>query len=220
MIFKRLRLIDDPVSGDGAWNMAVDEMLLHRVETPTLRVYRWSEPTVTLGYFEKLAEARTLRPGLPLMRRWTGGGLVDHGADWTYSLIIPVEHELARAGRTGSYVEIHRAIQEIVRAACGITLELATSATVAGEGCFERPVIGDLLFDGRKIAGAAQRRTRRGLLHQGSIQGISMEPNGARAFADGFAVEATSIVLTDDEQARAAQLVATRYGQVEWLGRF
>ncbi|MEO7931924.1 MAG: lipoate--protein ligase family protein [Chthoniobacterales bacterium] len=219
MIFERLRLINDPAPGNGAWNMAVDEMLLASIATPTLRVYRWSEPTVTLGYFEKLAEARALRPGLPLMRRWTGGGLVDHGADWTYTLIIPADHALARNGRSESYVEIHLAIQKIV-ATTGIALELATAATIAGAGCFARPVPGDLLLDGRKIAGAAQRRTRRGLLHQGSLQSIPMELVSARTFADRLAAEATSIPLTGEERARAAQLVTTRYGRAEWLARF
>ncbi|HEX8371386.1 MAG TPA: hypothetical protein VF585_01280 [Chthoniobacterales bacterium] len=220
MIFDRLRLIEETIPGSGAWNMAVDEMLLQELALPTLRVYRWAEPTVTMGYFEKLAETRGLRPGLPLMRRWTGGGLVDHGADWTYSLLIPPEHELVRGERARSYVEIHRVIRDLAARLCETQLELAEVPEGSGDGCFRRAVVGDLLIRETKVAGAAQRRTRCGLLHQGSVQRVPFDTAGAAAFAGGFASEVMPIPLTADERQRAESLVASRYGTAEWLERF
>ncbi len=217
MIFERLRLVDDVIPGEGAWNMAVDEMLTRGIVEPTLRIYRWSEPTVTFGYFEPLAEVRRLRPGLPLMRRWTGGGLVDHGADLTYSLMIPAGHPLAGVDRGDSYCQIHRAIQAWLEAVEGIRSELATGGEWLGEGCFARPVQGDLLVDGRKIAGAAQRRTRRGLLHQGSVRWTLSKPFDPGKLAGAFAGQIARKPLSETEQREAARLVANRYGRPEWL---
>ena len=220
MIFERLRLIEDLAPGDGAWNMAVDEMLTQEVLEPTLRVYRWSEPTVTLGYFEKIEEIRSLRPGMPLIRRWTGGGMVDHGEDWTYSLIIPAEHMLAKITRKECYVIIHRTLQQAIGATMGLSLDLAEEAEVTGEGCFARPVAGDLLLAGRKIAGAAQRRTRHALLHQGSIQLPAMDQLLPAILARYLAPKIFSTPLTNAEKFTSLQLVASRYSLPEWLARF
>ena len=220
MIFERLRLVDEPIPGDGAWNMAVDEALLATIETPILRIYLWSEPTVSFGYFEKLADIQKLRPGVPLVRRWTGGGMVDHGDDRTYSLLIPTSHPLAQSERRESYRIIHEILQNVIASKCQITLELASEKTSLGAGCFQQPVIGDLLLAGRKIAGAAQRRTRHGLLHQGSIQKIPLAQIPALDFAHAFGSEPSSISLTEVERQNALELASKRYGTPEWLARF
>jgi lipoate-protein ligase A len=106
----------------------------------------------------------------PLVRRPTGGGLVPHDADWTYSLIIPPTDHWYSLAATGSY----RLVHEWVRAAfakLSLATELAPacSKTLPGQ-CFQGHEMFDLLWRGRKIAGAAQRRTRGGLLIQGSVQ--------------------------------------------------
>ena len=220
MIFERLRLVDEPIPGDGAWNMAVDEALLATIETPILRIYRWSEPTVSFGYFEKLADIQKLRPGVSLVRRWTGGGMVDHGDDQTYSLLIPTSHPLAQSERRESYRVIHEILQDVIASKCQVTLELASKKTSLGAGCFQQPVISDLLLDGQKIAGAAQRRTRHGLLHQGSVQSISLAQIPALDFAHAFGSESSSIPLTEVERQNALELASKRYGTPEWLARF
>jgi len=74
------------------FNMAMDEALLEampRFGQPVLRFYGWSEPAATFGYFQKFAEVERLTKLRPLIRRPTGGGLVPHDADWTYSLVFP-----------------------------------------------------------------------------------------------------------------------------------
>ncbi|MCC7425164.1 MAG: hypothetical protein IT428_33255, partial [Planctomycetaceae bacterium] len=83
----------------GAWNMAIDEALLETAvdaEQCTLRFYRWSEPTVSLGYFQKPEEAAAdpLLAGLPIVPRLSGGGAILHHHEWTYSIALPPGHPL------------------------------------------------------------------------------------------------------------------------------
>jgi lipoyl(octanoyl) transferase len=164
------------VLGNGAspaaFNMAYDEaVLLDAVEIghPILRFYSWSEPAATFGYFqsfEAVCQATALRP---LIRRPTGGGIVPHDRDWTYSLIVPRGHEWHALNARRSYERIHRWIDAAFQK-LGVSTHLA-SRTVDGEGrCFAGYEEHDVLFGGNKIGGAAQRRTRDGLLIQGSIQ--------------------------------------------------
>ena len=89
VLFEQITAIIDPEPHPAALNMALDEALLQRALEPTLRVYRWSEPAVSLGYFSRFAEAEKAAAGRAMVRRWTGGGLVEHGDDITYTLIVP-----------------------------------------------------------------------------------------------------------------------------------
>ncbi len=165
--------------GDTASNMALDEVLLHaasRLGRPVLRFYGWSGPAASFGYFQKYADVERLTLLRPLVRRPTGGGLVPHDADWTYSLVFPPGHSWYSLRARESYRRVH----EWVRAAFGV-LGLATelapacSKTFPGQ-CFQGYEAHDVLWRGQKIAGAAQRRTRGGLLIQGSVQpqGLSL----------------------------------------------
>src|ERR1700761_7523358 len=82
--------------GDAGFNMALDEALLEampRLLKPVLRFYGWTEPAVSFGYFQKYSEIERTTLLRPLVRRPTGGGLVPHDADWTYSLAFPTVHE-------------------------------------------------------------------------------------------------------------------------------
>ena len=159
--------------GEAAFNMALDEALLHsasRLGGPVLRFYGWTEPAASFGYFQKHAVLERLTSLRPLVRRSTGGGLVPHNADWTYSLVFPPAHAWYQLSATNSYRRVH----EWIRAAfarLGLTTELAPACSKALPGqCFQGYEMFDLLHGGRKIAGAAQRRTRDGLLIQGSVQ--------------------------------------------------
>ena len=170
VIFERLQLWLDPVERRGPEAMAVDEWLLETVETPVLRVYRWLGDWGSVGYFGNLSEARASLPGIEWVRRWTGGGTVDHRADWTYTVVVPVGEPLAGLRGPGSYRILHAALAACLRAE-GIEAWLSSGAEKTGAAlCFENPVSHDLMGSaGRKIAGAGQRRTNRGLLHQGSV---------------------------------------------------
>lgn len=167
--------------GAPAWNMAVDEALLATStlrEHPVLRFYGWTEPAATFGYFQHHAEVESRTRLRPLIRRPTGGGIVPHDRDWTYSLAVPPGHPWHRLRAVDSYRTMHewivRAFAEI-----SITAELAPCCRKDVPGaCFEGYEQFDVLWQGRKIAGAAQRRNQLGLLIQGSIQ---PPPAAARA---------------------------------------
>src|ERR1051326_2095933 len=82
--------------GDTAFNMAFDEALLGalpRLEQPVLRFYGWTQPALSFGYFQKFSEVEAATLLGPLVRRPTGGRMVPHDADWTYSLAFPTGHE-------------------------------------------------------------------------------------------------------------------------------
>ncbi len=95
--------------------MAMDEVLLRAAGQPLLRVYGWSAPAVSFGYFGRFAEVRRLWPARELVRRWTGGGIVPHGEDFTYTLVVPRGEPFA--GRPAG--ETYRLIHEAVAAAMG-----------------------------------------------------------------------------------------------------
>ncbi len=155
------------------FNMALDEALLENVSRlgkPVLRFYGWSEPAATFGYFQKFTEvarATTLRP---LIRRPTGGGIVPHDADWTYSAVFPPNHEWHSLKAVESYRRIHDWLR-LAFAELKVETELAPHAKKSLPGqCFAGHEKFDLLWRGKKIAGAAQRRNQLGLLIQGSVQ--------------------------------------------------
>ena len=163
---------------DAAFNMALDEALLEavsRLGQPVLRFYGWTEPAATFGYFQKYAEVERATLLRPLIRRPTGGGIVPHDADWTYSLVFPPGHEWHSLKAEESYRRVHEWIQSAF-AKLNVATEIAPtrhSAPVthpAAKGCFSGHEKFDLLWHGKKIAGAAQRRNKLGLLIQGSVQ--------------------------------------------------
>jgi lipoyl(octanoyl) transferase len=159
--------------GDPAFNMALDEALLEampRWRVPVLRFYGWNSPAASFGYFQKYSDVERATLLRPLVRRPTGGGIVPHDADWTYSLVFPAGHPWHALVAVESYRRVHEWIQSAF-AKLDIAAELAPHARKAEAGqCFAGHEKFDVLWRQKKIAGAAQRRTRAGLLIQGSVQ--------------------------------------------------
>ena len=153
--------------------MALDEALLEampRLQRPVLRFYGWTEPAATFGYFQRFTDVERMTLLRPLIRRPTGGGIVPHNADWTYSLVFPPNHEWHSFKAEESYRRVHEWIRSAF-AKLNVITELAPSCKKSAPGeCFVGHVKFDLLWKGRKIAGVAQRRNKLGLLIQGSIQ--------------------------------------------------
>lgn len=156
--------------------MALDEALLElasRFQRPVLRFYAWTQPAASFGYFQRHRDVELLTPLRPLVRRPTGGGIVPHNSDWTYSLAFPSSHEWYALAATESYRRVHQWIQAAFEN-LGLPTELAPLAFKPQPGqCFLGHELSDLLWRGRKIAGAAQRRRKDGLLIQGSVQAPS-----------------------------------------------
>lgn len=213
-VLPRLQLWIDPVPREGPENMAVDQWLAETSGLPVLRSYRWTPGWGSFGYFVKHAD---LPPeDLCWVRRWTGGGIVDHRADWTYTLFIPRGQELAEARGSESYRVIHAAVVAALNAV-GISARLAgPAAPAAGGECFIQPVEHDVLdAEGRKIAGAGQRRTVRGLLHQGSV---ACATPVAEALAAELALKVDLVGLEPDPRA-ISTLAGERYARDEWTFR-
>ena len=222
-VFKKLRLWMDPVKRSGPEAMAVDEWLLETADAPVLRVYGWAGEWGSVGYFGILADAAVSFPGVGWVRRWTGGGTVDHRVDWTYTVVAPQGEPLARWRGAESYRAIHAALAETLVAE-GIAARLSAGAEETGAAlCFENPVSHDLLgMDGRKLAGAGQRRSRLGLLHQGSVAGVGGDEALSRRRAENFAARLAcdwQIYPYQPEPQDIARRIAARYGRAEWTQR-
>jgi lipoate-protein ligase A len=165
-------------TGPGAadFNMALDEALLESAVTrtrPIVRHYGWTERAATFGYSQRYREIESLTTLRPLIRRPTGGGLVPHDVDWTYSLAFPPDHWWTRLRASESYERVHAWIRAAF-ARVGVVTSLSPCSQKDAPGqCFVGAERHDLLWRGRKIAGAAQRRNRLGLLVQGSIRSPS-----------------------------------------------
>ena len=219
MIFDELTEVPDPEPHDAALNMALDEVLLGRAAGPLLRVYRWTRPAVSFGYFGKVADAEAAWPGREMVRRWTGGGIVPHGADVTYTLIVPRGCAFFRCGAAESYRAIHGCLAALL-AAQGQTVRVAAEAGAKiSEACFENPVRYDLLGADGKIAGAAQRRARAGLLHQGSVQSAALPADFGARLGAAFAGKVRRRPLAENELADARELSAAKYATRAWLRR-
>lgn len=172
--------LDPPADGPG--NMACDEALLQCVgrgaSSPALRFYGWSPPTISLGYFQSYAEFEALPPPageLAVVRRQTGGGAILHDLELTYALALPLDHPwIAASGSTALYQRVHAAFAQVlgdrgVSAEHGPENAAGSCARGGPFFCFERHSRFDLLVNGRKLMGSAQRRTAGAVLQHGSL---------------------------------------------------
>ncbi|MCI0683260.1 MAG: lipoate--protein ligase family protein [Gemmataceae bacterium] len=230
---------------DGPGNMARDEILLQTAvdnQIASLRFYGWSEATVSLGYFQPAAvrwsDRRLMH--LPWVRRPTGGGTLVHDREVTYALALPPQSGWQAEGRW--IVRMH----DMVRAALGglgaRQLRLVEELRPSGAGlCFQQHSFGDLLSDGSKVAGSAQRKHRQALLQHGGIllaqsphtpflpglqelEGVSVnaaqvQEAVAAEFAKTTGWAITPGAWTEDERRAAAQLIAVKYRSAWWNER-
>jgi lipoate-protein ligase A len=175
----QFRLLSDPSLG-GAVNMARDEALMVQVgrgeSPPTLRLYQWNEPTISLGYFQPFAQFEAmpaLYNKLAVVRRPTGGGAILHDLELTYSITVPIGYPLIADGANRLYEHAHDAV---IAALGALGVEAARCGTSDESGaargpfyCFARRHCYDVMVGADKIAGSAQRRTRAAVLQHGSI---------------------------------------------------
>lgn len=217
-IFASLALWIDDVPRNGPEQMACDEALLGCADVPVLRVFRWAQPWVSAGYFVPFADAQAARPDLPVCRRWTGGGIVVHDGDFTFALVAPRGEPWAMMRPEESYRVLHEALAAALRES-GRTAGLAATRAPAGRECFAGPVRHDILSQGRKIAGGAQRRTKRGLLHQGSIQSPGLVADFGFTLA-GYLAESTRRWAPPGGMNREiTRLARDKYEPAEFLER-
>lgn len=174
-------------AASGAWNMAVDEAILHSVAAgmapPTLRLYRWQPPCLSLGYFQRQEEEADLAAaaarGVDVVRRPTGGRAVLHHHEVTYSVALRETTPGLPPSVAGAYRFLCRGLVAGL-AALGLRAEVAPgpgrtsgSAGAAGRGwsaaCFDAPSWYELSVGGRKVVGSAQVRRGGGVLQHGAV---------------------------------------------------
>jgi lipoyl(octanoyl) transferase len=223
-LFADFTICHDESPHSAAMNMALDEALLETAVVPTIRFYRWRSPALSFGYFGKFSGVAIYAAERDLVRRWTGGGIVFHGDDLTYSIVIPASDAVFGESSIAVYEKIHRALCDAL-AGHNQGAELVTVAhqlragdrDSCGNDCFANPVRADVMIDGRKIAGAAQRRTHRGLLQQGSIQDIAMKTDLAQKFAQALSANCSEFEINEQIFQRARELAQQKYGTDSWL---
>lgn len=164
---------------DGPTNMARDEHLLHgdALRPAALRIYAWSPPTISLGYFQSFDEVARLPEdvrGLPVVRRTTGGGAILHDREITYCLVLDDTIAIAKRAPTDLYRLVHSCWRDVL-SADGMQSEFAPDdfPLPAPRGgpffCFEKPGRTDLMIGDRKLLGSAQRRIPGRVLQHGSL---------------------------------------------------
>ena len=217
----------DPLFRPASPQMALDEALFHwslSSGIAAMRFYHWERAALTTGYFHR-SQSEPPTPGL--VRRFTGGGLVEHGKDLTFVLTLPAGTAAARAPGADRYRWIHEALAAAL-ATVGFPAALEPADLPATRGpCFAHPVPWDLRDpeSGRKIGGGAQRRSRGAVIHQGSIRLPSELRDPAAEWIDDFIdrLAVTSSPLPPavrEEVANAAvKLEKERYGREDWNDR-
>jgi lipoyl(octanoyl) transferase len=222
-------------TGGAAENMALDFLLLQRypeAAAPRFRHYGWHRPAFTFGYAQKIAWVREQLPAgerFDLCRRPTGGGIVDHRQDWTYALVIPRGHELEELRATQSYRALHAALVDALHAqSVPAVLKMPDEEEPATPGvCFQRAEIFDVVhaLSGEKIAGAAQKRNKHGLLCQGSIWRPALaatvdwnrlEEDFVTHLATALGGAAESVPWPDLNEEEVSGLTE-QYSSAEWL---
>lgn len=194
-----------------AQNMAFDFLMLQRyqpAEAIRFRHYSWSRPAFTFGLSQRYSYVTSEVSDLAadICRRPTGGGVVDHTDDWTYTLVIPASHPLAR----GQPIETYRAVhQGMVNAMTRQGLSVELNATPPGESgpsvCFNKAELFDVVLHNlpSKIAGAAQKRTKSGFLLQGSIWRPLVSGLEWERFYNDFVIELAQLMDAQVEYVSA-----------------
>ena len=222
-VFAKIHYIHCAKPLDGAMQMAIDELLLAEARGVIFRDYQWSSPTTSIGYFGISSEILSISPGTLLVRRPTGGGLVEHrhGRDFTYSVVISAtEARRSRLSPRESYRKIHGALATVLQKT-GIAVILAgdTELSSGGSVCFANPVGDDVIMNGKKIAGAGQKRSRGAILHQGSVQAVDLPDDFGAKFAATLGEEVEELAIDEHLLERAEVLAESKYRRPEWTHR-
>jgi lipoate-protein ligase A len=186
----------------GAWNMAVDEAILEAVGAgkmrPTLRLYAWVPPCLSLGYAQPIEDVDLTalkERNWDIVRRPTGGRAILHTDELTYSVIGPLDEPRLAGSLLKSYHVLSSALLDalhILGAQAHASPESALSPGASNQGpvCFEVPSNYEITVDGKKLVGSAQARRKEGVLQHGSLP------------LEGDLGRITQVLKFDDEQGR------------------
>lgn len=189
-------------------NMEIDATLLSDLNEKDcpgiLHFYEWEKPSLSYGYFIDPAQQICLdevkRRGIQIARRPTGGGVLFHIWDYAFSVLIPTPSSCYYANVLDSYAFVNQTIVEAVRPLleekerlggfCASEVEILDQADLplaapsCARFCMAHPTRYDVLVEGKKFIGAAQRRVKQGILHQGTISLMMPDPEVLYAVLD------------------------------------
>ncbi len=229
---RKMLLIVDALPRSPWLNMALDETLsgaqglaVSRGASAFARFYSWDRKCVSFGYAQPHQRVVSGNPGLPSVRRPTGGGTVLHGEDLTYSIVLFPGSVIFGMGRNDLYLCFHNALMQAfmhLGVQCAIRAE--KSANSGYYRCFEKPVQGDLLLsDGRKIAGAAQRHGRDSIMMQGTVcTGLVGVPQDrfrelfVKSIVETAGLSMEKFNIPERVEKDAAELAVRKYAADSW----
>lgn len=175
------RIIQDPLC-DGSLNMATDQAILlacNDGKSPaTLRLYGWKTPTLSVGYSQDISKHIDLesceRNNIPVVRRFTGGRALLHHCELTYSLIAPIPHPAFPGNLRGAFGRISQAVVESLKIGGIDSARVAegkkrNSEIEGSPACFSMSNHCEIVVQGKKLVGSAQRRLRSAFLQHGSV---------------------------------------------------
>jgi len=193
-------LLSPPATG--AWNMAVDEAILQSIgqnrSLPTLRLYAWSPPCLSIGYAQPCADVDRQKLhyfGWDWVRRPTGGRAILHTDELTYSVIAPSTEPRLAGGVLESYQRLSRALLAALFSlgipAISNPINPPSPSRNTQAICFEVPSNYEIVISGKKLIGSAQARRKEGVLQHGSLPllGDLTRITGVLVYADESARE-------------------------------
>ncbi len=182
------------------FNMGLDEALLEIGESPTLRIYSWAPDTLSLGYFQKLSDIPERDKASRIVRRITGGGAIHHTGELTFSITTDASDPIYHGNITHSYERVHHAIMRALaqfQVPADLRRDSQALSDTAGTGmCFHHSTPLDIMWNGRKGVGSAQRRRNSRVLHHGSIKlnTSDLETQIASTSAEGPCTEPAHLI--------------------------
>lgn len=172
-------IIEEAGPKSAFWNMEADRKQLESVlvDSPAvLRFYEWEASSITYGYFvdpEELFDMEAVKTQkLDIARRPTGGGVIFHQQDLAFSIVVPSSHPFYSMNSLLSYQIINSHILEAIKKVVpskDLLLQDDLKEAPRGGFCMAKATKYDLILEGKKVGGAAQRKTKNGLLHQSSL---------------------------------------------------
>ncbi len=179
--------IIDTNSSSAEENMQKDYHLLKNLnELSMLHFYGWENDSATYGHFTKVEDfidlEKAKRKSLDLAKRPTGGGIIFHIWDFAFSVLVSKDHPKFSFNPLDNYKLINRIVVEAISEFLDLDYKIIKDDTSYSNSnfksfCMARPTKYDILFNDKKIVGAAQRKTKKGFLHQGSISLMMPDKN-------------------------------------------
>ncbi len=205
----------------GAWNMAVDQAVLEAVgngeAAPTLRLYAWDPPCLSLGFAQPATDVdreALSRLSWQMVRRPTGGRAILHTDELTYSVIAPHHEPRLAGGVLKSYFRLSQALL-LALERLGLPAQADNEyappqeAPAGGPVCFEVPSNYEITVAGKKLVGSAQARRKEGVLQHGSLP----------LYGDLTRIVQALVYPDDAARSRAAERLLAHAVTVEMLGK-